>query len=291
METWEAWLSLAVAGFMLVGLAMLLGSNDLLTIGCLGILMLAQNVTGTSLLPTPQQGVAGFGNQGLVTIGLLFAVVAGLEFTGGTELATGWFLNKAKGLTGALSRLLIPVAAFSAFMNNTPVVVALMPVVNDLSRRISSSSSRLLLPLSYAAILGGMCTLIGTSTNLIVAELNEQAIANGVKTESLGFFAPAAVGVPATILGLLYMIVASRWLIPDRRPAVSVSDDPRRYTVEVQVEANGPLVGRTIEDAGLRHLPGLYIAEIQREDGIIAAVLLDISLFSMLLLSGLNSSW
>ncbi len=233
--------------------------------------MLAQNVSGSSLLPTPQQAVAGFGNQGLVTIGLLFAVVAGLEFTGGTELATGWFLNKAKGLTGALSRLLIPVAALSAFMNNTPVVVALMPVVNDLSRRISSSSSRLLLPMSYAAILGGMCTLIGTSTNLIVAELNQQAIEGGLNTKPLGFFSPAAVGVPATILGLLYMVITSRWLIPERRPAVSISDDPRRYTVEVQVEEHGPLVGRTIEEAGLRHLPGLYIAEIQRENGIIAA--------------------
>ena len=271
MDTWEAWLCLAVAGLLLVSLSMRLASNDLLAIGCLGILMLAQSISGSSLLPTPQQAVAGFGNQGLVTIGLLFAVVAGLEFTGGTELATGWFLNKAKGLTGALSRLLIPVAVFSAFMNNTPVVVALMPVVNDLSRRISSSSSRLLLPMSYAAILGGMCTLIGTSTNLIIADLNQQAIESGVRTEPLGFFAPAAVGVPATVLGLLYMILAARWLIPDRRPAVSASDDPRRYTVEVQVEANGPLVGRTIEDAGLRHLPGLYIAEIQREDGIIAA--------------------
>ena len=110
---------------LLVSLSMRLASNDLLAIGCLGILMLAQSVSGSSLLPTPQQAVAGFGNQGLITIGLLFAVVAGLEFTGGTELATGWFLNRAKGLSGALSRLLIPVAAFSAFMNNTPVVVAL----------------------------------------------------------------------------------------------------------------------------------------------------------------------
>ena len=271
MDTWEAWLSLTVAGILLVSLAMRLASNDLLAVGCLGILMVAQSVTGTDLLLTPEAAVAGFGNQGLVTIGLLFAVVAGLEFTGGTELATGWFLNRAAGLQGALARLLIPVATLSAFMNNTPVVVALMPVVNDLSRRISSSSSRLLLPMSYAAILGGMCTLIGTSTNLIVADLNQQAIAEGVNTRPLGFFAPAAVGLPATVVGLIYMLFASRWLIPARRPAVSVSEDPRRYTVEVQVEAMGPLVGKTIEEAGLRHLQGLYIAEIQRDDGIITA--------------------
>lgn len=250
---------------------MRLAAMDLLAMSCLGILVVVQNLTGTPNLPSTSQAVAGFGNQGLITIALLFAVVAGLEFTGGTELATGWLFNRAKGLASAQARLLIPVAAFSGFMNNTPVVVALMPVVSDLAKRISASTSRLLLPLSYAAILGGMCTLIGTSTNLIIADLNNQAIASGTRAEPLSFFSPAAVGVPATIIGLLYMLVMSRWLLPERRPAVSVSDDPRQYTVEVQVEANGPLVGKTIEQAGLRHLSGLYVAEIQREDGVIAA--------------------
>ncbi|MGI9472519.1 MAG: SLC13 family permease [Rubripirellula sp.] len=271
MDTWEAWLTLAVAGTLLVCLAMRVAATDLLALFCLGILVVAQNVTESTLLPTPEQAVAGFGNQGLITIALLFAVVAGLEFTGGTELATGWFLNKAKTLSGAQARLFVPVAVLSGFMNNTPVVVALMPVVNDLAKRISASTSRLLLPMSYAAILGGMCTLIGTSTNLIIADLNAQAIENGLDSKPLGFFAPAAIGIPATVIGLCYMWIASRWLLPERRPAVSVGDDPRQYTVEMQVDAAGPLVGRSIEDAGLRHLPGLYIAEIQREDGVIAA--------------------
>lgn len=267
MENWEAWLSLAVAILLMVSLTMKIAAHDLLAISCLGILMVAQSVTGSTLLPTPETAVSGFGNQGLITIALLFAVVSGLEFTGGTELATGWFLNRAKSLKGALSRLLIPVAALSALMNNTPVVVALIPTVSDLSRRISASTSRLLLPLSYASILGGMCTLIGTSTNLIVADLNQQAIADGIATEPLSFFSPAVVGIPATVLGLIYMIGASHWLLPNRRSAVSVSDDPRQYTVEVQVAADGPLVGKSIEQAGLRHLPGLYIAEIQRGEG------------------------
>lgn len=271
MIPWEACLSLAVAGTLLVSLALRLAATDLLAITCLGILVVVQNLTHTPLLPTPGQAVAGFGNEGLITIALLFAVVAGLEFTGGTDLATGWYLNKAKNLTDAQSRLLLPVAAVSGFLNNTPVVVALMPVVSDLAKRIQVSTSRLLLPLSYAAILGGMCTLMGTSTNLVIANLNEQAIAEGTSTRSLSFFSPAAVGIPATIIGLVYMIAMSRWLIAERRPAVSVSDDPRQYTVEMQVEAGGPLVGRTIEEAGLRHLPGLYVAEIQREDGVIAA--------------------
>ena len=267
MEHWEAWLSLAVALLLMVSLTMRIAPHDLLAVSCLGILMLAQSLTGSELLPTPEKAVSGFGNQGLITIALLFAVVSGLEFTGGTEFATGWFLNRARTLKGALSRLLVPVASLSALMNNTPVVVALIPTISDLSRRISSSASHLLLPLSYASILGGMCTLIGTSTNLIVADLNQKAIVDGVATEPLNFFSPAVVGIPATILGLAYMIFAAPWLLPSRRSAVSVSDDPQQYTVEVQVDPNGPLVGKTIEEAGLRHLTGLYIAEIQRVDG------------------------
>ena len=257
---------------LLVMLTVRAGATDLLALGCLGVLVLAQNVTGSTLLPTPEEAIAGFGNEGLITIGLLFAVVAGLEFTGGTELATGWLLNRARTLTGAQFRLLLPVAALSGFLNNTPVVVALMPVVDDLAKKISASTSRLLLPLSYAAILGGMCTLMGTSTNLIVEDLHSEAIADGViDARPLAFFSPAAVGIPATVAGLIYMLIASRWLLRERRPAISVSDDPRQYTVEMQVEAGGPLVGRSLEEAGLRHLPGLYVAEIQRDDGVIAA--------------------
>jgi di/tricarboxylate transporter len=271
MMVWEAWLSLAVASVLLATLSMRVAAKELLALACLGVLIFAQNVTGTVNLPTPSEAVAGYGNEALITIALLFAAVAGLEFTGGTELATGWLLRKARTLAGAQSRLLIPVAALSGFLNNTPVVLALIPVVSDLSKRIGSSSSRLLLPLSYAAILGGMCTLIGTGTNLIVASKIDQSIAAGINIQPLSFFSPAYVGLPATVIGVAYMIFFSRWLLPDRNAAISAGDDPRQYTVEVQVESGGALVGQTIEDAGLRHLPGLYIAEIQRDDGVIAA--------------------
>lgn len=263
---WEAWLTVAVACTLLVGLALRIASTDLLAITCLGVIVLVQNVSGSALLPDAKAAVAGFGNQALVTIGLLFAVVAGLEFTGGTTLATGWLLDRARTLVDAQVRTLIPVAVLSGFLNNTPVVAALLPVVGDLGKRIKVSPSRLLLPMSYAAILGGMCTMLGTSTNLLVRDLYQAETGT-----TLGFFTPAYVGIPATVLGLLYIIAFSRWLIPERKPAVSISDDPQQYTVEMQVEAEGPLVGRTIEDAGLRHLSGLYIAEIQRGDGVITA--------------------
>lgn len=270
--TWEAWLTIAVAFALLISLAMRFAGTDLLALTCLAILVVVQNISGSTLLPTPDVAISGFGNNGLITIGLLFAVVAGLEYTGGTELATGWLLNRAKSLTDAQARLLIPVAAVSGFLNNTTVVAALIPVASDLAKRIDESASRLLLPVSYAATLGGMCTLMGTSTNLIIADLHTQVIIDGtIDAEPLSFFLPAIVGIPVAVLGLMYMLIASRRMIPSRHKAVSVADDPQQYTVEMQVDATGPLVGRSIEKAGLRHLRGLYVAEIQRVDGTIAA--------------------
>ena len=268
MDTWEAWLTVAVACTLLASLALRVAATDLLAMACLGILIFVQNVTGSPNLPTPEVALMGFGNKGLITIGLLFAVVAGLEFTGGTELATARLLSRAKSLRTAQFRLFFPVAVVSGFLNNTPVVAALLPIVDDVGKRISQSTSRLYLPMSYAAILGGMCTIMGTSTNLIVREMFD---AQAPADQHLSFFSPAWVGLPATIIGLIYIIYASPRLIPQRKPAVSVSDDPQQYTVEMQVDPDGPLVGKTIEKAGLRNLPGLYIAEIQREDDVITA--------------------
>ena len=278
---WEAYFVLAIAGGLLVALALQIAAVDLLALAALAVLVAASDLSGVSAgdvgprLPTPIEAVSGFANEGLITIALLFAMVTGLEMTGGTQLATGWLLGGSKGLRDAQLRLLAPVAIVSAFLNNTPVVAGMIPVTGDLARRIGVSTSRLLLPLSYATILGGTATLMGTSTNLVVSSMFEKRFdaisASFPDLMPLGFFTPAVVGVPAAILGVAYMLIASGRLIPARRPAVSVSDDPRQYTVEVQVEPDGPLVGRTIEKAGLRSLPGLYIAEIQREDGTIAA--------------------
>ena len=98
---------------LLAGLALRVAAADLLALTCLAALVFIQDLTGSANLPTPEQAVAGFGNRGLITIGLLFAVVAGLEFTGGTQLATGWLLSRAKNLRDAQVRMLIPVAAIS----------------------------------------------------------------------------------------------------------------------------------------------------------------------------------
>ncbi len=267
--TWELYLTLVVAGGLLLALGLRLASTELIALTGLAILVLAGDVSGSTLLPTPAEAVAGFGSKSLITIALLFAVVAGLELTGGTTLATGWWLRRAGSLRGAQVRLLLPVAAISGFVNNTPVVAAMLPVVTDLGKRLGESTSRLLLPLSYAAILGGMCTMIGTSTNLVVREMYRGHLAAGGGGDPLSFFSPAVAGLPATILGLAYILAASRWLIPPRSAAVSLGDDPQRYTVEMQVQDGGAVVGQTLQEAGLRSLPGLYVAEIQRPDGTI----------------------
>ena len=155
----------------------------------------------------------------------------------------------------------------SAFMNNTPLVAMLIPAVSDWARANRFPVSKFLIPLSYAAILGGTCTLIGTSTNLVVQGMLLKA---RPETGGLGMFDISWVGVPAALVGGVFIVAASRWLLPDRRPAISTHDDAREYTVEMHVSPDSPLVGKTIEEAGLRHLPGVYLAEIDRDDSITA---------------------
>jgi di/tricarboxylate transporter len=125
-----------------------------------------------------------------------------------------------------------------------------------------------MIPLSYATLLGGICTLIGTSTNAIVNGL----LVSQAKRPPLHFFDVTWVGLPCALVGLSYLMFAGRWLLPDRRSAFGEQEDPRQYLVEMLVEPSSSLVGQTIEDAGLRHLPGLYLVEIDREGHVLAAV-------------------
>jgi di/tricarboxylate transporter len=143
-----------------------------------------------------------------------------------------------------------------------------VPVVGDWSRKLRLSPSKLMIPLSYAAIFGGTCTLIGTSTNLVV---NGLLISEAGET-GLKMFDITRVSLPCAIAGLIYVMAVNRWLLPERKPAISESDDPRQYTVEMVVEPGSSLVGKTIEQAGLRHLPGLFVGEIIRDGRVIGAV-------------------
>jgi di/tricarboxylate transporter len=156
----------------------------------------------------------------------------------------------------------------SGFLNNTPVVAMLVPVVEDWAKRWRLSVSRLMIPLSYAAILGGTVTLIGTSTNLIVHGL----MLGSTDLPPMGFFEIGAVGLPAALIGVAYVLIAGRWLLPDRRPPLRQPEEAREYAIEMLVERGSPLVGQSIEQAGLRQLPGAFLAEIERAHALLPAV-------------------
>lgn len=216
----------------------------------------------------PAEAFSGFSNPGVVTIGALYVVVAGLRDTGATQLLANHILRPPRSTRHAQLQLMLPTTFMSAFLNNTPVVAALIPVVSDWCRKHNLSVSQLMMPLSFAAIFGGTCTLIGTSTNLLI---NSLILQNDIG-HGLGMFELAWVGIPIAIAGTLFIVLSSRWLLPRREAALTELENAREYSVEMLVAADGPLPGQTIEGAGLRQLPGMYLAEIERDGHILPAV-------------------
>lgn len=264
---WEAGLVLTVVVLMVVTLAMEWAPPDLLTVGCLLILVSCQAVFGSSKLPDVNIAFRGFSSPSLITVGVLFIIVTGLMQTGAMGLLTDRLVGRPQSVMSAQIRLLFPVTFLSAFLNNTPIVAMFMPVVDDICKRTRISPSKLYMPMAFAATFGGVCTMIGTSTNLVVKGAMEKA-----QLPPLGFFDITWVGVPCAIGGVIFMLLASQKLLPDRKPAISLSDDLRQYTLEMLVQPGGPLVNSTIREAGLRSLPGLYLVEIERDGQVLAAV-------------------
>ncbi|CAA0101096.1 Sodium-dependent dicarboxylate transporter SdcS [Halioglobus japonicus] len=257
----DAWLTLLV---VLCSLAALVSNRfppESVLVAALTFLLLAGVLNTT-------QALAGFANPGLVTVAVLYVVVSGLVDTGAVQALGSRLLGKPRSTVGAQTRLMLPVMGLSAFLNNTPVVAMLVPVVEEWCRRHQLSVSKLMMPLSYAAILGGCCTLIGTSTNLIIHGLVLEQTSLG----PMGFFEIAAVGVPLALLGFVYLITTQRWLLPERIPPLLRGNSVREYTIEFMVSAASPLIGKSVERAGLRHLPGVFLSGIWRSDNVIVAV-------------------
>jgi di/tricarboxylate transporter len=219
--------------------------------------------------PSAGKLVAGLGNEAVITVAVLYVVVVGLSRTGAMSLLTRPLLGRPKSASAAQARLMIPCAGLSAFLNNTPIVAMFMPVLSDLCKRTGIAPGKLFMPLSFATILGGTCTLIGTSTNMVVYGL---VVAETGNRDALGMFDLSWVAVPATVVGILFILITSRWLLPDRKPTLSASSDPREYTTEMELEPGSPLIGKSIEEAGLRGLPGVYLAEIERGAKVLPAV-------------------
>lgn len=195
------------------------------------------------------------------------ATIAALYVLAGAVTATGLFgdlVDRLLDRRRPLLALTAVTASISSVVPNTPLVAMLAPRVVRWSQRHGATASRFLLPLSFASILGGVITLIGTSTNLVVAELFEQA-----GYEPLGVFDVTAVGLPVAIVGVVVLSVVGDRLLPERTASSDdVSRRGREFQIAARVEPTGPLVGRTIAESGLRSLDGVFLALIERADGV-----------------------
>ncbi|MBP6383186.1 MAG: anion permease [Pseudomonadales bacterium] len=259
---WQGWFTVALTVAVLATLiAVPRLTTDLVLMGALLLL----SITG---ILEPDEALLGFANTGLMTVAAMFIVAAAIRASGGVDLVVERVLGRPAGPRGALVRLMLPVVGLSAFLNNTPVVATMIPAVSQWARRIRVPSSALMIPLSYASILGGTITLIGTSTNLVVN--GQYQVLTGKPGFSL--FAIAPIGLIVAVAGTLFVVFAAPKLLRVRRSPDQTFADTRSFTFEVAVARDGPLVGKTIQQAGLRHLERIYLAEIERDGGVITAV-------------------
>ncbi len=216
---------------------------------------------------TLEEAFAGFSNEGMLTVALLYIIAGALENTGSLNQAGAYLLgNTNSSIFRKLLRLTFPAATASAFINNTPLVAMGIPVVRSWAEKNRFPLSKLLIPLSYATILGGTCTLIGTSTNLVVHGLMLKHHLSG-----MAFFEISKVGIPLALAGILLLCIFSIFLLPDRKePLMELGEHTREFVIALRVTDDYPHRGKTVEEAGLRHLTGLFLFQIERAGKIIA---------------------
>ncbi|MBZ0331869.1 SLC13 family permease [Halomonas sp. ANAO-440] len=231
------------------------------------VLMAAMAFLIVSGILTPGEALVGFSNPGVMTIAVLYVVAAGLKETGAIQWIAHLLLGQPQRLKQAQLRVLLPAAGLSAFMNNTTVVAMFIPAIQEWAARLKLPPSKLLMPLSYAAIIGGTCTLIGTSTNLVVNGLLQSE-----KGVELAMFSLAWIGVPLVLVGGVFLYLFAERLLPDRQGVLEQLESAREYAVEVSVAEKGPLVGKSIAEAGLRSLTHGYLADIERHGRLLTAV-------------------
>jgi len=258
--TWEAWFTLAVVVLMVAVLARDFTSPAAVVFTAVVALLVSGVIE-------PAQAFAGFANPAPITVAALYVIAAGIERTGMLNRLVDSALGSGSGERSTLVRLLLPSAGASAFLNNTPIVAMLVPAVSRWAQRVGRSVSRYLMPLSFAVILGGTLTLIGTSTNIVVSGLMQQS-----GMEPMGFFEITKIGVPVVIIGLVLVVALAPVLLPDRRGARSDIDDVREFVVEMRVDGGGALDGASVEGGGLRHLVGVFLAQVERGSELIAPV-------------------
>lgn len=259
--TWASALTGLVLLTMVVALVREWAAPSIVVIGAM-IVLLISGIIST------EQAFAGFSNPAPITVAALYILARGVEKTGALQPLVAGTLDPHRPDRWNLARLLVPTASASAFLNNTPIVAMLVPQVSAWASRWNRPVGLFLLPISFAAILGGTLTLIGTSTNLVISGLLE---ASG--EAPIGMFELTAVAFPAALGGLVFLIVLTPLLLPHRRGLKErFEEDWREFVVEMTVVSGGAAEGRTVEEAGLRNLKGVFLARVDRGGRTIAPV-------------------
>ena len=252
--TLHAWITLiSILGIVVVLIRSRRIPTEIAFLGALTVLL----VTG---VVTEEEGLEGFGSEPVVVHAAFFVIIAGLMHTGVLYWLTKHMLGTPKNYKNALVRLMVPTSILAAFLNSVNVVALFIDAVKIWSRKLNIAPSKLLLPLSYAATLGGMCTLLGNSSNLVVAGLylNKTGV-------PMNLFEPLVPGLILTATGVLLVILLQRF-IPERESAEQSFETTSDYTVELLVPTDNPAVGETVEDAGLINVKGGSLVEIVRFD-------------------------
>ena len=256
----DAWITVVVVVGLVGALMADLGRPDLVLLSGLSVLLVSGVVS-------PPQAFSGFSNAAVLTVGALYVVAGGVQRTDALSVLDRVLFADAARLGPLLARFMVPTAFLSGLINNTPIVAMLTPRLQAWAHAQDVPASKLMIPLSYAAITGGMTTLIGTSTNLIVAGLME---AEGY--EPLHLFDVTWIGVPAAIVVVAYFVLGGHRLLPNRGASAPAAErELGENMFEVEVAAQAPIVASTVAEAGLRDLGDAYLAHIRRGDQVLQA--------------------
>lgn len=249
---WQAWFTLATVLCMIVALVREWARVDVTILSALGVLLIAGVLS-------PVEAFSGVAWATVVTIASLYVVAASIHQTGLLTWIDRWLAQPGGAVTPLLLRVLAPAAVLSASLNNTPVVAMLIPRMQAIARKTGVPVSKLLMPLSFAAIAGGMITLVGTSTNIIASGLIREA-----GMQEFGLFEFAWIGLPAAALAVLYLSLAGHRLMPDATPGDQDEADTLDYRFRLRVPPGSPLAGMSIQKANLRSLGDAYLVYIRR---------------------------
>jgi len=258
--TLEGYIVIAVVVLTIIALAKEVMRPGLVFLSSAVVLM------GTGIISDAEL-LSGFSNKGMITIGILFIVSEGIRQSGVlNRLAQTYLPRKRSKMLFLIPRITLPVSVLSAFLNNTPVVIIFAPIIKKWSEKLNLSAKKFLIPLSFATIFGGMCTLIGTSTNLVVHGL---ILENGY--EGFSMFELGKVGIFVAVLGTIYLAVASNKLLPGRKilPNSKSLTENKNYYYDILIPDGSNLIDSEIKNGRLKELKDLFVRCIDRKGEII----------------------